>query len=298
MKTIFYAILFLFIIGLSNHTEVRAQTNQTQNQSALLYKISGNGLKNPSYLFGTTHLICRKDMIPMEKFEAYLKQSDQIIMELDFDNPSEMQAMAGLTGLPAGKSLTDYLDEKQIKKIDEMTKEILKVPFDRLKNFHPLIFSTLLLRTPKAVGCAAPVSYEASFMQSAASKKKPIEGLETVAMQVKVINSTPLKKQAEGLYTLALNPDPFMASFRNLLETYKTQNIDKIYEVMQTQLANEPGFQTALLDDRNTKWIPKLEKAFKEKTSFIAVGAGHLGGKLGVVRLLRAKGYTLTPIKL
>ncbi len=298
MKTIFYAILFLFIIGLSNHTEVRAQTNQPQNQSALLYKISGKGLKNPSYLFGTIHLICQKDMIPMEKFEAYLKQSDQIIMELDFDNPSEMQAMAGLTGLPTGKSLTDYLDEKQIKKIDEMTKEILQVPFDRLKNFHPLIFSTMLLRSPKAVGCSGPTSYEANFMQSAASKKIPIEGLETVAMQIKVINSTPLKKQAEGLHTLAKNPDKFMADFKALIETYKTQDIHKIYKAMQLQLASDPSFQAELLDNRNKKWIPKLEKAFKEKTSFIAVGAGHLGGKLGVVRLLRAKGYTLTPIKL
>jgi len=34
------------------------------------------------------------------------------------------------------------------------------------------------------------------------------------------------------------------------------------------------------------------------KSSFIAVGGGHLGGKNGVVNLLKAKGYQVQTIKL
>jgi uncharacterized protein YbaP (TraB family) len=56
--------------------------------------------------------------------------------------------------------------------------------------------------------------------------------------------------------------------------------------------------QGVLLDDRNKDWIPKIEKAIGEKSSFIAVGGGHLGGKNGVVNLLRAKGYKVEAIKL
>lgn len=48
---------------------------------------------------------------------------------------------------------------------------------------------------------------------------------------------------------------------------------------MQEYFAEDPTFQVSLLDDRNKDWIPKIEKAVKEKSSFIAVGAGHFGGK-------------------
>jgi len=34
------------------------------------------------------------------------------------------------------------------------------------------------------------------------------------------------------------------------------------------------------------------------KRCFIAVGAGHLGGPNGVIRLLEKEGYTLTPVEL
>lgn len=52
------------------------------------------------------------------------------------------------------------------------------------------------------------------------------------------------------------------------------------------------------IDERNINWIPIIEKNIAVTPSFIAVGGGHLGGKNGVIRLLRKRVYTLTPIKL
>ena len=59
-----------------------------------------------------------------------------------------------------------------------------------------------------------------------------------------------------------------------------------------------PDSMEKLLDERNAKWIPVIEKNIALTPSFIAVGAGHLGGKKGVLNLLRKKGYKLTPIKI
>ena len=52
-----------------------------------------------------------------------------------------------------------------------------------------------------------------------------------------------------------------------------------------------------LLKNRNTNWIPKIEKAAKEKPTFFGVGAAHLGGDDGVIKLLRKKGYTVEAVK-
>ena len=55
--------------------------------------------------------------------------------------------------------------------------------------------------------------------------------------------------------------------------------------------------QEKMLDGRNARWIPVIEKAVRSMPTFIAVGGGHLGGKRGVVALLRAKGFKLKPIR-
>jgi uncharacterized protein YbaP (TraB family) len=67
---------------------------------------------------------------------------------------------------------------------------------------------------------------------------------------------------------------------------------------MNKQMSKDKTLQTTLSDERNVNWIPKLEKEMKERASFIAVGGGHLGGKKGVINLLKAKGYKIAAVKL
>lgn len=83
-----------------------------------------------------------------------------------------------------------------------------------------------------------------------------------------------------------------------MIKLYTTQNVDSLFLMIQDEggvLADE---QNSFLDQRNENWIPKIEEIITSKSAFIAVGAGHLGGPNGVIRLLEKKGYTLTPVKL
>ena len=62
-------------------------------------------------------------------------------------------------------------------------------------------------------------------------------------------------------------------------------------------MKDNKAFAKRLLDDRNVTWVPKIERLMKTKPTFIADGAAHLGGEKGLVRLLRARGYYVRPIK-
>ena len=55
------------------------------------------------------------------------------------------------------------------------------------------------------------------------------------------------------------------------------------------------GDEGILLTDRNRKWIPRLKKMFGEKPTFVAVGAAHLGGDTGILKLLQKEGYVVSP---
>ena len=56
--------------------------------------------------------------------------------------------------------------------------------------------------------------------------------------------------------------------------------------------------QEALVDKRNADWLPKIENLIKARSSFVAVGGGHLGGDKGLISLLRERGYKVEAVKL
>jgi uncharacterized protein YbaP (TraB family) len=268
------------------------------DETGLLWEISGNGLKQPSYIFGTFHILCPADMLPVATFSPYFDKVDQVIMEIDMDDPAEVGAMTSGAMLSGGKTIKDALTPEQYAKVDEMIKNAVGVSVENVKMFKPAILGVLVITSPKMFGCSPPSSYERSFVALAADKKKPIMGLETVEFQSKVLETSPLEKQAAALYEMSKDPQKAEDQLKQLIAAYKTQDIEKVHDLAMEQAKSDPEVQKDLLDDRNATWIPKLESNIKAKPSFIAVGAGHLGGKNGVLQLLRAKGYMLRPIRL
>lgn len=298
MRKISTVILSLLLLSGVSAIVAYGQTKKANDARGLLYQITGKNLKSPSYLFGTIHFICPNDMFSKEKLAAVIGETDQLIMELDMDDPSEMKMMETNILFTNGKTIKDFLSPEQYAKVDEMTKSVIGVPIESLKTLRPVMLQTFLMVSSKSLGCNPPSSYEKMFKETAAEKKKSIIGLETAQSQFDALNKTPVKEQVKKLYEMALDPNKSFADFKKLVEIYKMQDSDALYNEMSAQMSKDKTFQTTLLDDRNVAWIPKLEKEMKERSSFIAVGGGHLGGKKGVINLLKAKGYKITAIKL
>jgi len=275
-----------------------AQTKTAADNSGLLYEISGKDLKKPSYLFGTIHLICQKDMFPQEKLKNYLDKTEQLMLEFDMDDAAAMQQAVKLSILPEGKSVKDLIKPEEYAKIDELFKNYVGVSFDALQNFKPMASQTFLLSSPKVMGCQPPVVYDNFLAQTAVANKMPVIGLETIEQQIAVIDSQPLDEQIKSLKAAAANPEKDFDEFKKVYRVYLTQSSDEIYNLITAQLKEQNLSQPKMLDNRNQNWIPIIEKNIAVKPSFIAVGSGHLGGEKGVVKLLRARGYKLTPIKL
>jgi hypothetical protein len=298
MKKISSLLLLLIVALFLNSAVISGQTKTVSENSGLLYEISGKNLKKPSYLFGTIHLICQKDMFSQEKLKTYLDQTQQLMLEFDMDDPAAMQQAAKLAIMPGGKSVKDFVKPEEYAKIDELFKNYVGISFDGLQNFKPMTSQTFLLTSPKVLGCQPPVIYDNFLAQTATSQKMPVIGLETIEDQIAAIDSQSLEEQIKSLKETATNPEKGFGDFKTLYKTYLTQNSDDLYNLIATQFKAYNLSQTKMLDNRNLNWIPVIEKNIAEKPSFIAVGSGHLGGEKGVVKLLRAKGYKVTPIKL
>ena len=274
-----------------------AQAKASEDSPSLLYKVTGKGLAQPSYIFGTFHAICSSEMVPFEKLDTYLTQSDQLMMEIDMDDAVEMGSMGKALIIPDGKTIKDFMTVEQFAKVDAMITNLLGYSAENVKMVKPSMLMVLAVTSPKAIGCT-PTVYDLSLMQNAVAKKKPVVGLETVASQIKVIDSKPLDKQAKDLYEMAADPEKSINELKKMMAVYKAGDAEKLFELTESMMTSDKEFQIRLLDERNIAWIPKLEAAFKEKPTFVAVGAGHLGGKNGVIKLLRKNGYKVTTVKL
>ena len=78
---------------------------------------------------------------------------------------------------------------------------------------------------------------------------------------------------------------------------YKSQDIEQMANMVTDDKEEGLGnYSDILLGDRNRNWIPLIIADANRQPTIFAVGAGHLGGKDGVIRLLKAQGYTLKPL--
>ena len=263
--------------------------------SSLLWKIVGNELKQPSYIFGTIHIIDKSEFIISDSLKKYFSQAKVLAMEIDLNvSLSDKINIAKQTMLPEGKTINEFMKPEEfalLKKIAVDSLQIKEKKFNKYLHLKPFFLSSVLMKDQMK----ETESYEMAFNKMAKKKKMGISGLESMQYQMNVINSIPIDEQ------IKMTLDDITNSSQNsdmdeLLKTYKSQNIDLIYTYTTSNAEEIPGFLENFIFKRNKNWIPIITSLIEKQSTFIAVGAAHLGGPKGVVQLLREKGYTVTPI--
>lgn len=278
--------LTLFILCLFGHF-VNAQ------EKSLLWQISGNGLSRPSYVYGTIHLICPKDYFMTDSTKAAFAKTEQVYLELDMDDPSMMSKMMQTAMFSDGKKLKDYLKPEDATLLNDYFKQKMGMGIDQINGMKPFLVMSMLYMT--LLSCQ-PQSYELVFTQMATNAKKEMIGLETVEFQMGIFDQIPYEKQAGLLADMVRKKEDSSKKFGDMVALYKAQDVEGLLKVMDESDWDFNGYEDLLLANRNATWIPIMEKAIQAKPTFFAVGAGHLGGKKGVLSLLKKQGYTVKAV--
>jgi uncharacterized protein YbaP (TraB family) len=268
---------------------------QPTADSALLYEVTGPGIKKPSYVFGTIHIVCEKDLTFGAKLRDYISRTDQVFLEIDLDDPAQLQKLQqGILSLKTPKA---QLSEKEAASVDRIYKEYLGIPFSAVENLPPTIATTLLLTSPKVIGCSNANGVDKIIAGLASETRKTVLGLETPEFQLEMIKTYDSKEGVEMLRKWSTQAEKMISDFQTIYKQYLAQDFKALTENMG-QTGFSPEDSRELLEKRNRNWIPIIEREVRLKPTFIAFGAGHLGGETGVIELLRAKGFKVTPIRL
>lgn len=284
MKKILFLVFGLFSIF-----------NQAQPlEKALLWKISGNGLTQPSYLFGTIHATCDATL-DAATLKA-LEETKQLYLEIDMDDPMlQMQMMQGMT-MKNGVTISSLVSEEEFVVIDEFLQKNIGMSAKMINTFKPFMLNSMLL--PKLLDCEFQ-SVEMELMKVTKAQNEEVYGLETIGDQLQVFDKIPYQDQVnELLKTAKSDLSKEKAEMKKIMDVYKTKDIEKMLVVMdESENTISADNKDVLLVNRNRNWIPVIEKVIKSTPTFFGVGAAHLAGDDGVIKLLRKQGYKVEAVK-
>lgn len=273
----------------------------TATQAQLLWKVSGNRLKHPSYLFGTHHLISIQflDSIP-GLFKAF-NNCDVMVGEMVINNIDATAKIQQAAIMPNHVKINDLLNDDEYKLVDNELKSVLKFGLKDVSIMNPSLILTLYEMEiyKKLTGFKDESQSDSYFQLVAAEKGKKVIGLETVDQQIAILfNNSNLERQADILVETVQKKDSILNEMIQLNKLYKAGKIEKLIDLSKrkgniTDMTDEE--YAKLVDNRNADWMTKLPAYFNQSSCFVAVGAMHLGGKNGLIKLLKKEGYKVTP---
>jgi uncharacterized protein YbaP (TraB family) len=292
MKQRFFRIsILLFLLSAFSQNLI------AQHSGAILWEISGKNLKEKSYLFGTIHIQDERVFQFSDKILAAFDSCDAFAMEVILDEVDAETTQNAIL-LEEG-TIKDIISEEDYALLDAYFKEKAGTSVALYVKLKPFFLYSQLSQLDMEMDME--MALDMHLLQKAREEGKATYSIEKFEEQVAAIDKISLEDQAKLLMDEVKKEDKEDGDegeneTEKLIQAYLDADLDKMIELLaDTTLPAE--FNQAFVIDRNKVMCKRIIKMIKKESCFCAVGAAHLGGKDGLIELLRAKGYTVKPIK-
>lgn len=263
-----------------------------KKKKTLLWKIQNDKHGQSSYLFGTMHVRDQRAFKYRELVESKILKCDAYAAEMNMDEVDQL-FMANSMNLPDNQTLSNILNPKTYKKTDKIFRKLVGVPLALFEKNQPMLISNMI--TERLLSADMPLSLDATLHQFAAENKKITLGIESFKEQIEILNKISIDFQIKSLDWMSKNFHQFRKHLIKMTSDYETADIQKLYKATKK---NTKGLRKILLYDRNKIMAQRISKMVNEQSIFVAIGAGHLGGQKGVLRLLKKEGLNIRPVLL
>lgn len=267
----------------------------TTNPNSLLWEISGKDLAQPSYLYGTIHVIPKKDFVLTDLLKNRFAQTQQLALEIDMDNMLSMLFALPEMFMDDGMTLKDLLTDEEYERVEAYFEESGMGGLAMMGRMKPILLSSMV--GEQGLNDERMTSYEMELMQMAKKRRMSVKGLETAAFQMGILDSIPYKAQAQMLVQSLDEEQHTNEMYDEMIEMYLNQDLKALQATVAAESEGVENFDNALLYIRNNNWIPVIAEMAKAKPTFFAVGAAHLPGEQGVIELLKKAGYRVMPLR-
>jgi len=281
-------IILAFSISLVGFLAVQAQ---------LLWKVTGNGLKQPSYIFGTQDLISIQFLDSVSGLFKAFNECDIVVGETVLNRIDETARIQQAAIMPSHINIKDLLSDEEYKMIDNELKSVMKFGLKEVSIMNPMLILSLYKSEifKQQTGFRDGTQSDSYFQLVASEKDKKVVGLENVEQQIKSLYGFgTLERQADLLLEAIQHKDKVINEMIQLNKRYKAGKIDELIKHSPAMTEEE---YAKMIDNRNADWLTKLPELLKKSSCFVCVGAIHLGGNNGLIKQLERKGYKVKAVE-
>lgn len=260
-----------------------------KKNNCLLWQIDSDH-DEPSWLFGTMHIKDAKAFGLLEQLYSRLDLCEAFATEINLDELHS--AGVGMTKLSPTPPLYSLLPSKKYQKLRKILKKALAIDLDRWAPLHPMIINNMITET--ILSNEMPVFLDDHLWRYAKTKDKKLFGIETIEEQFKLMQGLSIKEHLDNLQQISKNYTRFRKNLLKMLDYYSRGDLRSLHK---SALKGAGKMKQQMIYDRNRIMAERIDQLIQsEKTAFCAIGAGHLAGEKGVLRLLKHKNYKLTPV--
>ncbi|MGK2862761.1 MAG: TraB/GumN family protein, partial [Chitinophagaceae bacterium] len=282
-------IILLVLVLCLGKGSLQAQSSPAWPKT-LLWRISGNGLSNNSFLFGTMHLQDKRLFYFSDSLYHYLEQADGYALEIDLQ-----EFMDSVIQKVVDQKQEEWIDKKRLKGKDK--KKIIDSLVQNVKKLNDKASKRQLeqLRDEKVRKAMKnkemPTIMDAYLYGIAKRQGKWLGGIEDVQDQLYLFDELGGEVTSEEL----LLPDAeLMSSLEKMIAIYLAADLTKIENYTAGNYSQE--LENMIFLNRNIKMAKRMDSLAQVRSTFFSVGAAHLPGDSGVINLLKKKGYKLEPV--
>jgi uncharacterized protein YbaP (TraB family) len=240
----------------------------------------------PRWLFGTMHIRDNRVYWFGEKLYPLIQQADIYVGEMELNIPEEIT-------LPATYDIKEYLSISVYQKARKQILKSFNIDLDRFTNFHPLMVVSAISQS--VLAAEHQVSLDEHLWHFAATQGKPTIGLESYMEQNTLLHNLDVIPLYKQLVKISRSPSSIGRQTQKALSWYMKGDIHQLYRITKSSMH---GLRKEIIYKRNHIMANRICDFDMDKKYFIAVGAGHLSGKYGLLALLKRSGWKISAIHL
>lgn len=246
---------------------------------------------------GTLKFIGENEYYLQPNAIALLKQCTLFAVEDQVDHHAQHEMNTAIH-FPKGESLSKVMAPADYRKLKDLfLKEFGvkgKVFEKNYAHIKPLALSMVMLR----LSLGEKVRYyDIELLSIARANNLHVYSLEAVEREAEALNTFTMEEQVKALQHTLNNFGRQKEEQRKMMADYKAGDLEEIFEYTMHPIETNPNFIAEFYAKRNQEWMPKIERMVREHGSFLCIGIAHLEGDHGIIKLMEAKGYRLTPVQ-